>query len=218
MAGWRVGGDVYVGDYSPDANAANPERGPAGHGRWMLVKRPANYGWPYCVTPDMPYVDYDFATKTSGEEFNCNAPTNDSPYNTGLKRLPAVAQPDVWYSYATSPLFPELGPEGTPGGIAPMGGPAYDPVPGNSSVFRFPNTGAFYHAVQEDGIELSASWLVSDDVHEIAAASRAGARTISVGQCRRLNDDVLDIEADDQAATLCEAIEAILSGDPLRRV
>ena len=95
----------------------------------MLIKRPANYGWPYCVTPDLPYVDYDFATKTSGEEFNCNAPTNDSPYNTGLKRLPAVAQPDVWYSYDKSPLFPELGPAGTPGGIAPMGGPAYDPDP-----------------------------------------------------------------------------------------
>ena len=38
----------------------------------------------------MPYLDYDFATKTSGEEFNCNAPTNDSPHNTGLKRLPSV--------------------------------------------------------------------------------------------------------------------------------
>ena len=96
-------------------------------------------GWPYCVTPTLPYIDYDFATKTSGEAFNCNAPTNDSPYNTGLKRLPSVTQPDVWYSYDESPLFPELGPEGTPGGIAPMGGPAYDPVPGNSSPFRFPN-------------------------------------------------------------------------------
>ena len=31
----RSNGDVYVGDYSPDAGAANPLRGPAGHGRWM---------------------------------------------------------------------------------------------------------------------------------------------------------------------------------------
>ena len=81
----------------------------------MLIKRPANYGWPYCVTPDLPYVDYDFATKTSGEPFNCNAPTNDSPYNTGLTTLPAVAQPDVWYSYATSPHFPRARARG-PGG------------------------------------------------------------------------------------------------------
>ena len=135
----RNNGDVYVGDYSPDAGAANPLRGPAGHGRWMLINKPANFGWPYCVTPTIPYIDYDFATKTSGEAFNCNAPTNDSPYNTGLKRLPSVTQPDVWYCYDKSPLFPELGPEGTPGGIAPMGGPAYDPQPGNSSPFRFPN-------------------------------------------------------------------------------
>jgi len=135
----RSNGDVYVGDYSPDAGAANPLRGPAGHGRWMLINKPANFGWPYCVTPTIPYIDYDFATKTSGEAFNCNAPTNDSPYNTGLKRLPSVTQPDVWYSYDKSSLFPELGPEGTPGGIAPMGGPAYDPQPGNSSPFRFPN-------------------------------------------------------------------------------
>ena len=28
----------------------------------MLVRKPANFGWPFCVTPDMPYVDYDFAT------------------------------------------------------------------------------------------------------------------------------------------------------------
>jgi cytochrome c len=137
----RKTGDIYVGDYSPDASAADPLRGPAGTGRWMLIKRPANYGWPYCITPDLPYRDYDFASETSGEEFNCNAPTNDSPYNTGLKRLPPVSYPDVWYSYDESPLFPELeplGPEGE-GGIAPMGGPAYDPEPGNRSELRFPN-------------------------------------------------------------------------------
>jgi glucose/arabinose dehydrogenase/PKD repeat protein len=135
----RKTNDIYVGDYSPDAGVANPLRGPSGHGRWMLVKKAANYGWPYCVSPTMPYRDYDFATKTSGEEFNCNAPTNDSAHNTGLTRLPAVTQPDVWYSYEKSALFPELGPEPNgPGGIAPMGGPAFEPV-GNSSVFRFPN-------------------------------------------------------------------------------
>ena len=85
----RKNGDLYVGDYSPDADAANPLRGPSGQGRWMFIRRAANYGWPYCAGPAMPYVDYDFATQTSGEEFNCNAPTNDSAHNTGLARLPA---------------------------------------------------------------------------------------------------------------------------------
>ena len=36
----RNNGDVYVGDYSPDADHADPARGPAGQGRWMLIKQP----------------------------------------------------------------------------------------------------------------------------------------------------------------------------------
>src|SRR4051812_2398949 len=81
----RANGDVYVGDYSPDADKPDPARGPAGHGRWMIIKKPANYGWPYCVTPNLAYINYDFATKTSGSPFDCKGgPTNDSPNNTGL--------------------------------------------------------------------------------------------------------------------------------------
>ena len=34
----RVSGNVYVGDYSPDAQAADPTRGPEGIGRWMIVR------------------------------------------------------------------------------------------------------------------------------------------------------------------------------------
>ena len=56
----RTNGDVYVGDYSPDAQVANPELGPEGIGRWMIVRRPVNFGWPFCITPDRPYVDHDF--------------------------------------------------------------------------------------------------------------------------------------------------------------
>jgi ABC-type sugar transport system substrate-binding protein len=56
---------------------------------------------------------------------NCFGPTNDSRNNTGLTRLPPVAQPDVWYSYNTgAELFPELfSPNATGNGIGPMGGP-----------------------------------------------------------------------------------------------
>jgi cytochrome c len=133
-------GDVYMADYSPDASEANPQRGPAGHGRWMLIRKPANYGWPYCVTPDIPYVDYDFATKTSGEPFNCTRPINDSPHNTGQRVLPAVAQPDVWYSYnGEDTLFPELFENAVGGnGISPMAGPAYQFAKNNPSVFKWP--------------------------------------------------------------------------------
>ena len=116
-----VEGELYVADYSPDARQANPLRGPAGQGKWFIATEPGNYGWPYCATAELPYVDYDFATGTSGETFDCANPVNESPHNTGLTDLPPVTQPQVWYSYGLSTDFPELGT----GGIGPMAGPAY---------------------------------------------------------------------------------------------
>ncbi len=142
----RTNDVVYVGDYSPDANAPNPARGPAGHGRWMAIDKPANYGWPYCVAPDMPYIDYDFATGTSGAPFNCAAPVNNSPNNTGRTNLPKVEKAEVIYSYGPSAQWPQLGT----GGIGPMGGPAYDFDRNNSSATKWP---AAY-----DGLPLFYEW------------------------------------------------------------
>lgn len=113
---------VYLADYAPDAPVASPLRGPAGTGKWMLIDRAGNYGWPYCATADLPYMDYDFSTGVSGEAFDCDLPVNESPNNTGLRELPPVRQPEIHYSYVPSELFPELGA----GGISPMAGPAYE--------------------------------------------------------------------------------------------
>ena len=114
-------GELYVADYSPDAQTANPLRGPAGQGKWFIATEPGYYGWPYCATAELPYVDYDFATGVSGEPFDCANLVNESPHNTGLTDLPPVTQPQVWYSYGLSAQFPEL----ETGGIGPMAGPAY---------------------------------------------------------------------------------------------
>jgi cytochrome c len=137
---------AYVGDYSPDAQAANPARGPSGQGRWLAIDKPANYGWPYCADADLPYVDYDFATQTSGAPFNCAAPVNESPNNTGLRNLPPVEKAEVRYSYGASTQFPQLGT----GGIGPMGGPAYDYDKRSSSRVKWP--------AEYDGLPLFAEW------------------------------------------------------------
>jgi cytochrome c len=130
---------LYVGDYSPDAGQASPARGPAGRGRWMVVREPANYGWPYCATAELPYVDGEFVPDgpdagtdpdfvSSGQPFDCDNPVNTSRNNTGMTQLSPVTQPDVWYTYPPSFEFPDLGPAAPGGdnGIGPMGGPAYD--------------------------------------------------------------------------------------------
>ncbi|SDT73025.1 ThuA domain-containing protein [Jiangella sp. DSM 45060] len=128
-------GDVLVADYGPDATQANPERGPEGLVEWNVVSEAGNYGWPHCVGNNLPYIDYDFATGTSGEPFDCaGGPVNDSPHNTGLQQLPPVREAFVWYGYGTSPNFPELGS----GGAAPMSGPVYDYDPDLESDTKFP--------------------------------------------------------------------------------
>jgi cytochrome c len=172
---------AYVGDYSPDANSANAARGPAGQGRWMAVDKPANYGWPYCVSPDLPYVDFDFATRTSGQPFNCAAPVNESPNNTGKRKLPPVEKAEVIYSYAASAEFPELGT----GGIGPMGGPAYDYDAKNSSATKWPK---YY-----DGKPLFYEW-TRDYVQEFTLGAGNEVTSIKEVLPSFIFDNPMDLE------------------------
>ncbi|MDQ3789269.1 MAG: ThuA domain-containing protein, partial [Actinomycetota bacterium] len=136
-------GWIYLGDYGPDAGSANPARGPAGTVEFNLIKGPGNYGWPYCVGDNQPFIDYDFATSTSGSAFDCAAPKNTSPNNTGLVDLPPV-QP-AWIPYDGGSV-PEFGT----GGESPMGGPVYNYDPDLASVTKFPE---FY-----DGKNFAYEW------------------------------------------------------------
>ncbi|MFI6105258.1 ThuA domain-containing protein [Streptomyces sp. NPDC051310] len=124
-------GVLYVGDYGPDAGAADPRRGPAGQVEFARVTKPGNFGWPFCTGANEPYVDYDFATEVSGAAFDCAAPRNDSALNTGLVDLPP-AEP-AWIPYDGGSV-PEFGS----GSESPMGGPVYRYDPANTSPVKFP--------------------------------------------------------------------------------
>ncbi|MFJ6727932.1 ThuA domain-containing protein [Streptomyces sp. NPDC091281] len=128
-------GWISAGDYGPDAGAADPNRGPEGTVEWDLIKEPGFYGWPYCTGDNTPFNDYDFATGTSGAKFDCGAPVNDSPNNTGRTELPAAKPATVWYDYHASAEFPEID---LAGGAAPMGGPFYHFDPDSTSERKFP--------------------------------------------------------------------------------
>ncbi|TDC70616.1 carbohydrate-binding protein [Streptomyces hainanensis] len=125
---FRIGIDpttdhLFVADYGPDAGAADPTRGPDGRVEWNIVDEPGFYGWPYCVGDNTPYMDHDFATGTAGEAFDCAAPVNDSPNNTGRTRLPAAVPAEMWMG-ASSTGVPEVGGNGAP---MTSGAYAYDP-------------------------------------------------------------------------------------------
>ncbi len=124
-------GILYVGDYGPDAGTADPSRGPAGQVEFARVTGPGNFGWPYCTGDNDAYVDYDFATQASGESFDCAAPKNTSPNNTGLTDLPPAQT--AWIPYDGGSV-PEFGS----GSESPMGGPVYHYDPALDSPVKFP--------------------------------------------------------------------------------
>ncbi|GII59698.1 hypothetical protein Pth03_80870 [Planotetraspora thailandica] len=147
---FRIGIDpkthkLLVANYGPDAGNASATRGPENTVEWDILNKPGFYGWPYCVGNNKPYIDYNFATGQSGSAFNCAAPKNDSPNNTGLTDLPAALPAMVYYHYAADPAFPELG-----GGGAPMAGPAYRFDPNLVSDRKWP---AYW-----DGKAIFAEW------------------------------------------------------------
>ncbi|MGY0003807.1 ThuA domain-containing protein [Micromonospora sp. I033] len=143
---------AYITDYSPDSSTAAVGRGPAGTGRMMVVDKPANYGWPMCVQPNLPYIEMNWTTSPISPvaPFDCAAPKNTSRHNTGLTDLPRVEKSELWYSfqaptpcpesYLSTPtqtcpvLFPELGT----GGVGPHGAAKYDFDPELRSETKFP--------------------------------------------------------------------------------
>jgi glucose/arabinose dehydrogenase/PKD repeat protein len=149
----KATGWIHLGDYGPDAGSANPNRGPGGTVEFNLVKEPGNYGWPLCVGDDQAYNDYDFATGVSGPKFDCAAPRNESPHNTGLVELPPV-QP-AWIPYDGGSV-PEFGT----GGESPMGGPTYDFDPALNSVTKFPQ----YFDGKNFAYEWDRGWIKTIDV------------------------------------------------------
>ncbi len=127
---FRIGLDeqnnnILVADYGPDAGSVSATRGPNGRVEWNVLDEPGNYGWPYCVGNNTPYNDYNFANSTAGATFNCNAPVNDSPNNTGLTNLPAAKPAVIWQSNNASITgTPEIGASGAP---MTSGTYSYDP-------------------------------------------------------------------------------------------
>ncbi|MEG8279704.1 PQQ-dependent sugar dehydrogenase [Streptomyces sp. AHA2] len=127
----KATGVVHLGDYGPDSGTASASRGPAGQVEFNRITKAGNYGWPYCTGRNDAYVDHDFAGGTAGARFDCAAPKNTSPRNTGLTDLPP-AQP-AWIPYDGGSV-PEFGN----GSESPMGGPVYRYDAASTSQVKFP--------------------------------------------------------------------------------
>ena len=115
-------GFLYWGEVGPDASNDSLEtRGPRGYDELNQARKAGYFGWPLFVGNNYPYHAYDYATGKSGPAFDPQKPINDSRNNTGLRELPPVAPAFIWYPYAQSPDFPQVGS----GGRTAMAGPVY---------------------------------------------------------------------------------------------
>lgn len=115
-------GNLYWGEVGPDAsNDSLATRGPRGYDEVNQARKAGNFGWPLFVGNNYAYRDFDYSTGESGEAFDPAKPINDSRNNTGLTELPPAQPAFIWYPYAASPDFPQVGT----GGRNAMAGPVY---------------------------------------------------------------------------------------------
>lgn len=125
---------LYWGEVGPDAGKDSLGLGPAGFDEFNRTTKAGNFGWPYFIGNSRPYNNFNYRSQQSGSFFDPMHPVNSSPNNTGLKNLPPVNPALVYYPYALSTTFPELGK----GGRAAIGGPVYYPDDYHNSAVKLP--------------------------------------------------------------------------------
>ncbi len=125
---------LYWGEIGPDAGKDGIQ-GPRGYDEFNQARKAGNFGWPYFMGNNFAYAKWDFATKTAGPKFDPAAPINNSPNNTGLNQLPPAQPAMIWYPYAASEEFPELGL----GGRSAMAGEFYTFNKNATSPNKFPD-------------------------------------------------------------------------------
>lgn len=126
---------LYWGEIGPDAGKDSSTLGPRGYDEFNQAKKAGNFGWPLFIGNSQPYGDLDFSTNVAGPKFDPKAPVNNSPKSNGLKNLPPTNPAMIWYPYAASKEFPELGL----GGRSAMAGEFYTYDKNSSSKSKFPD-------------------------------------------------------------------------------
>lgn len=112
---------LYWGEVGPDAGENNENRGPRGYDEVNQARKAGFFGWPYFVGDNYAYRRFDFKDSIPGNAFEVEGAINNSPNNTGLKKLPPAQKAFIWYPYAESPDFPFVGK----GGRNAMAGPVF---------------------------------------------------------------------------------------------
>lgn len=145
-------GYLYFGDIGSDANE-DTEIGPRGYDELNQARKAGFFGWPYFVGPNAAFPIFDYVGGELLDPKDPKKPVNNSVNNTGLKELPPVAAPFIYYPYAVSEEFPLLGS----GSRSATGGPVYHRA-------DFPNAKRPWPAYYEGkwiATDLARGWIIS---------------------------------------------------------
>lgn len=159
---WRVSidsktGYIYWGEVGPDASK-DTIYGPRGYDEFNQAKKPGFFGWPYFIGDNKPYADFDYETEEIKGYFDTANVINDSPNNTGLEQLPAPVKAFIWYPYANSEEFPQVGSSGR----SATGGPVFRQADFVKSDRRFPG----YYEGKWLIVEFMRGWIMSVSMDE----------------------------------------------------
>ncbi|QCR23147.1 ThuA domain-containing protein [Pontibacter sp. SGAir0037] len=146
-------GYLYWGEVGPDAaNDSLGVRGPRGYDEFNQARKAGFFGWPLFVGNNYSYHRYDYAAGKAGATFDPAKPVNDSRNNTGLRELPPAQPAFIWYPYAESPDFPQVGS----GGRTAMAGPVYytDMFPKATAYPEYYNGKVFFYEWMRNWIKV----------------------------------------------------------------
>jgi glucose/arabinose dehydrogenase len=135
LTGW-----AWVGEIGPDGpNIDDPAKGVRGHDEVNLIKGPGNFGWPFAIADNQPYIKGEFESSVypeTGAPFDLENLQNLSQFNTGLIDLPPARPALVYYSAdgQQTGLSRILGN----GSESATMGPVYNYDPGLESDAKFP--------------------------------------------------------------------------------
>ncbi|MBB4657539.1 ThuA domain-containing protein [Parvularcula dongshanensis] len=104
-------GTLFFGDVGPDAQT-DTEAGPRGYDEVNRADAAGNFGWPFFVGDSRPYRRPEGEAPYPNALYDPQAPINSSPRNTGARTLPPAHPALIWYPYAVSETFPEMGAGG----------------------------------------------------------------------------------------------------------
>ncbi len=145
-------GFLYWGEVGPDASTET-RRGPRGYDEFNQAKGPGNFGWPYFIGNNIPYVEFNHQDSSYGNPFDPKKPVNKSRNNTGLMELPLPVPAMIWYPYSISEEFPLLGAAGR----SATGGPVFRKQDFKTAVRPFPD----YYEGKWLIVDFMRGWIMS---------------------------------------------------------